>query len=107
MRFFRKISKYLRTVDGHLNSESVEKQIGQSDVYDSTAAVLNRNRGPGSRDTCKDNARDSKLASWKCQREVNRTESIDNPGESDNYQAQEVFGNEGGDDYRNNWGSDE
>ena len=85
-------SKYLRRVDGHLNSESVEKQFGQSDVYDSTAEIFNRNRFPGSRAKGKDNARSSKGARRNGQREVNRTEGIDNHGGSDNYQTQEVFG---------------
>ena len=76
--------EYLRRVDGHLNSESVEKQLGQAGVYDSTAVIFNRNRVPGSRAKVKDNARDSKGDRWKGQREVNRTESVDNPGEIDN-----------------------
>ena len=65
-------------------------------MYDSTALMLNRNRDPGSRTKGNDNDRDSKGALWKGQREANRTKSIDNPGESDNYHAREVFGNEGG-----------
>ena len=39
-----KFPKYLRREEEHLNPESVEKQFGQSNVYDSTAAILNRNR---------------------------------------------------------------
>ena len=45
VRFPGEKSEYLRVVDGHLNSESVEKH-GESDFYDSTAAVLNHNRAP-------------------------------------------------------------
>ena len=55
---------------------------------------------------CKDNARDGKGTSWEGQREVNWAECIDNTWESDNHHAQEEFGNDGEDDYQDNWGSD-
>ena len=93
--FQEKFPKYLRTADEHVNSESVEKQFGQADVYDSTESILHRHRVPGSRAKCKDNARGSRGELWKGQSEVNRTESVDNPGEIDNYHAQEVVATEG------------
>ena len=73
-------------------------------MYDGTEAILSRNRVPGSRAKGKDIARASKGARWAGRREVNRTESVDNPGEIDNYQDREVFGNEREDDYQDNWG---
>ena len=76
-----------------------------SDVYDSTAVILSRNRAPGTGAKGNDIARDSKGARRKGQREVNWTESIDNPGEIDKYQAREVFGNEGGVFIEITWGS--
>ena len=95
-RFPREISpKYIGRVDGHLNSESIEKQFGQADVYDSTTSILNRNRVPGSRAKGKDNAIDGKGARRKVQREENWAEGIANPAESDNYKAQGDLENEG------------
>ena len=44
--FFRVIPQIYKRVDGHLNSEYIEKQFGQADVYDSTAVIPNRNRAP-------------------------------------------------------------
>ena len=44
-----KFAIYTRTIDGHLNSESVEKQFGQSNVYDGTQVISNNYRIPGSR----------------------------------------------------------
>ena len=93
--FQKKIPKYLRRVAGRLNSESVGKQVGQSDVRVSNAAILNHNRAPCTRTKGKDNARDSKGARWKFQSVVNWTESRDNHGGNDNYHAQEVIENEG------------
>ena len=90
-----KSPKYLRMVGEQLNSESIGKQFDQEDVYDGTESILNRNRAPGSRAKGKHNARDSKGARRKGQREVNWEGSIDNPGGSDNSQDQEVFGNAG------------
>ena len=52
--------KYLKRVDGRLNSESADRQFGQSDVYDNSIMLLNRNRGPGSRARGKGNASDGK-----------------------------------------------
>ena len=87
--------KYLRRLDEHLNSESVAKQFGPPDAYDSTAAILSRNRVPGSRANGNDNAREGKGARWKGRREGNWTECIENPGGSDNYQPQGELENEG------------
>ena len=94
--FQGELPKYLRRVGEHLNSEPIEKQFGQSDVYDSSASILSRNRAPGSRARCKDNARYSKGKRRKGQREVNWDGCIDNTGGSDNHNAQEEFGNDGG-----------
>ena len=88
------------------NSDSLDRQFGQSDVYDSSAVILNRNRVPGSRVRVKNNDKDGKGTRWKGQMEANRAEGIDNHGGSDNLHAQEEMGNEGEDDYQYNWGSD-
>ena len=56
--FQEKFEKYIRAVDDHLNSESIEAKFAQSDVCDSTHVILNRNRTPGSRGKGKDNARE-------------------------------------------------
>ena len=96
MRFFREIPKYLKRVDGHLNSESIDRQFGKSDVCDNYIEILNRNRVPGSRAIGKDNARGGKGTRWKGQRVYNWDEGIANPGGSDNHHSQEEFGNEGG-----------
>ena len=60
--FQEKFANYIRTVDEHLNSEPIEKQIGQADVYDGTQVILNNYRIPGSRAKGKDNAREGKGA---------------------------------------------
>ena len=44
-----KFPKYLRREDEHLNSESIEKKSGQSDVYDSTSAIPPIKIGPQAR----------------------------------------------------------
>ena len=51
----------------------------------------------------KNNARKGKGAVWKGHREVNWAEGIDNHGERDNH-SQVEHGNEGDDDYQDNWG---
>ena len=104
VRFFRinpQISKKGRRT---LKFGTVEKHRGQADVYYSTAVILNRNRVPGSRAKGKNNSIDGKGESWEGQREENWTEGIETPAGRDNYQAQEEFGNEGGDNYQCNWG---
>ena len=40
----------------------------------------------------------------KCQREVNWAELREAPGEIDNRHSQVEFGNEGDDEYKDNWG---
>ena len=74
-----------------LISESLDIKFGQSDVYDNSAARLNRNRDPGSRARDKNN--DGKGKGWGGKMEVNRAEGIDNHGESDNRHSHVEFGN--------------
>ena len=47
---------------------------------------------------------DGKGEGWTGQREVNWDEGIDNRCGSDNHHSQVEFGNEGVDDYQDNWG---
>ena len=100
-----KFRKYLGRVDGRLCSESIEKQFAPSDVYYSTASIVNHNRSPGSRAKGKDNARAGKGARWGGKGEANRAECIENPAGSDNYHTQGELENEGGDNYQDNWGN--
>ena len=76
-----------------MNSKCVEKQFGQSDVYDSTQMILNSYRAPGSRAKGTDNPREGKGARLKGQqREENLANGGDQSGEGDNYQHQEECG---------------
>ena len=63
--------KYLKRAAERLNSESIDRKFGQSDVYDNSIAILNRNRAPGSWAGVKDNARDEKGTRREGQRAVN------------------------------------
>ena len=60
-----KFPEYLRRIDERLNSESVGKHVGQSDVYDSPHVIPDRSRIPGSRGKGKDNPREGKGARWR------------------------------------------
>ena len=93
--FQEKCPKYLRRIDEHLNSESIEKQFGQSDAYYSHDAIINRNLAPGSMAKGKDNDREGKGTRSEGQREANCAEERDNIGGSVNHQARVEFGNEG------------
>ena len=75
-----KFPKYLRREDEPVNSESIERQFRHSDVYYSTAAILNRDRAPCSRAKGKGNGREGKGARRKGQIEANGTECTGNPG---------------------------
>ena len=46
--------------DEILNEDSLDRQFGQSDVYDSSDVILNRNRDPSSRVRDMNNATDGK-----------------------------------------------
>ena len=74
--------KYLKRVDGNINSESVYRQFGQSDVYDNSIVIHNRIRAPGSRARGKGNARDGKGTRGEGQRDANRAEGIETMGEA-------------------------
>ena len=88
-------SDFPKRADGVLNSDSLDSQFGQADVYYSSAVILNRHRGPGSRVRNKNNDKAGKGTRRKGQREANRAEGIDNHGRSDNHHAQEELVNEG------------
>ena len=102
--FLRKTPQFLKRGDGLLNSESMGKQFGQSDVYDNSAIKLNRNRIPCSRARGGNSARKGKWTGRKGQMEVNRAGERDNPGDCDNHHSQVENENEGDDDYQDNWG---
>ena len=60
--FREKFPNYPGTTAEHLNSECIEKQLGQSDVYDSTKVILNIYRIPGARAKGEYNPREGKVA---------------------------------------------
>ena len=45
-KFQEKFANYIRTIEEHLNSEPIEKQLGESDVNDSTKAISGNYRIP-------------------------------------------------------------
>ena len=93
--------KYIRTIDEHLNSESIDGKFGQSDVYDSTQVIMNSHRIPGSRSKGKDNTRDGKGALREGrQRAANLADGGDQTGGDDNCQSRESFGNWEADKYQ-------
>ena len=98
-------SSFLKMTDELLNSESLWIQFGNADVYDSSAISLNRNRIPCSMvRNDKNKARKGKGTGCKGQLEVHWADLGENAGESDNHYSQVEFGNDGGNDYRDNWG---
>ena len=100
-----KFANYLRTIGEHLDYGSIEKQFGQSDVYDGTQVILNNYRTPGSRAKGKDNDREGKGARRKGQqRDANLANGGDQSGKGDNYQLREEFGSAWGNNYRDIWG---
>ena len=69
--FPREISDFLKGSGGLLNSEALDIQFGQSDVYDNSPATPHHNRAPGTRARDKNNARKRKGTGWKGQMGVN------------------------------------
>ena len=92
---------------GFLISEATDSQFWNAGVYDSSAISLNRNRIPGSRvRNDKNNARKGKGACLGRPKGGKLGRIDGNPGESGNHYSEVEFGNEGGGDYPDNWGSD-
>ena len=61
----RESCNYLMTIEDHLDTDGIEKQFGQSDVFDGTQVIMNSGRIPGSRSKGEDNPRHGKGARWE------------------------------------------